>query len=313
MTIILEELEKYGVITYKRIYGDWANSQTAKWREKVLEYSLTPIQQFRNTVGKNAIDSALIIDAMDILYAGKVDGVCIVSSDSDFTRLANRLRESGIMVIGMGEEKSPHSFRVACSTFINLQSIEEEINRQDIIAVQEARIAKEEVAVLDEKNSKISSKLVSRKIIEQDIVKMIKTNESKGKVTELGEIGSRLNDQYPKFNVKQYGYNGLAKFLEEMHSIKMVKINTRVTLRIREKCEKDDQVYAYIRQVLNQNQIKGIELGALGRNIHNRYEKFDVKDFGYTKLSHFIQSIEGIEIKEERGKKNKKQMVYLKR
>ena len=103
---ILDEMTKYGVVTYKRIYGDWTSAQTTRWKKELLENSIMPIPQFSNTVGKNATDSALIIDAMDILYTGNVDGFCIVSSDSDFTRLASRLRESGMQVIGMGEELS---------------------------------------------------------------------------------------------------------------------------------------------------------------------------------------------------------------
>ena len=110
---ILDEMTKYGVITYKRIYGDWTSTQASKWKKELMENSITPIQQFCNTVGKNATDSTLIIDAMDILYTNNVDGFCIVSSDGDFTRLASRLRESGMDVIGMGESKTPRSFRAA--------------------------------------------------------------------------------------------------------------------------------------------------------------------------------------------------------
>jgi len=120
ITCILDEMTRYGVITYKRIYGDWTSAQMGKWKMELLENSITPIQQFSNTVGKNATDSALIIDAMDLLYTDNVDGFCIVSSDSDFTRLASRLRESGKEVIGMGEEKTPKSFRAACTVFTNL-------------------------------------------------------------------------------------------------------------------------------------------------------------------------------------------------
>ena len=123
---ILDEMTKYGIITYKRIYGDWTNSQSSKWREELLANSITPIQQFCNTVGKNATDSALIIDAMDILYTGRVEGFCIVSSDGDFTKLASRLRESGMEVIGMGENKTPKSFKAACSVFTNLEILLEQ-------------------------------------------------------------------------------------------------------------------------------------------------------------------------------------------
>ena len=104
ISVILEELSTYGITTYKRIYGDWTSTQASKWKNQLLENSVIPVQQFSNTVGKNATDSTLIIDAMDILYTGNVEGFCIVSSDSDFTRLASRLRESGMEVIGMGED-----------------------------------------------------------------------------------------------------------------------------------------------------------------------------------------------------------------
>ena len=111
---ITDELSKYGTVTYKRIYGDWTLTLHAKWKDALLENSITPIQQFGYTQGKNATDSAMIIDAMDILYTRSVEGFCIVSSDSDFTRLASRIRESGLTVIGMGEKKTPTPFRKAC-------------------------------------------------------------------------------------------------------------------------------------------------------------------------------------------------------
>ena len=118
---ILTELSKYGNITYKRIYGDWTNTQHSSWKDELLKNSITPIQQFSYTQGKNSTDSAMIIDAMDILYAKDVDGFCIVSSDSDFTKLAARLREAGMYVIGMGEKKTPTPFISACEKFKYLE------------------------------------------------------------------------------------------------------------------------------------------------------------------------------------------------
>ena len=115
--IIFDELSKDGVATYKRIYGDWTNPSLISWKSTLLDNSITPIQQYSYTSGKNSTDSAMIIDAMDILYSGKVEGFCLVSSDSDFTRLASRLRESGMSVIGMGESKTPNSFIAACNKF----------------------------------------------------------------------------------------------------------------------------------------------------------------------------------------------------
>ena len=120
---ILTELSKYGNITYKRIYGDWTSTQHSSWKDELLKNSILPIQQFSYTQGKNATDSAMIIDAMDILYTKELDGFCIVSSDSDFTRLVSRLRESGKMVIGMGENKTPLPFRKACDKFTILENL----------------------------------------------------------------------------------------------------------------------------------------------------------------------------------------------
>ncbi|HKL96060.1 MAG TPA: NYN domain-containing protein, partial [Paludibacteraceae bacterium] len=118
---MMEEIAKYGVPTFKRIYGDWTKPNLAGWKNILLENAITPIQQYGYTTGKNSTDSALIIDAMDILYTGKVDGFCIVSSDSDFTRLATRLRESGMKVFGFGEKKTPNPFIAACDKFIYLE------------------------------------------------------------------------------------------------------------------------------------------------------------------------------------------------
>ena len=128
---ILDEVSDQGVATYKRIYGDWTDISKKSWKEQLLRYSINPIQQYSNTNGKNSTDSAMIIDAMDILYSGNVEGFCLVSSDSDFTKLAQRLRESGMFVLGMGEQKTPSSFRVACDAFKILEIISQ--NEDDIL------------------------------------------------------------------------------------------------------------------------------------------------------------------------------------
>src|SRR6478672_13873703 len=118
---MMEEIAKYGTPTFKRIYGDWTKPHVTGWKNVLLENAITPIQQYSYTQGKNSTDSAMIIDAMDILYSGKVDGFCIVSSDSDFTRIATRLREAGMKVIGIGEKKTPTPFISACDKFIYLE------------------------------------------------------------------------------------------------------------------------------------------------------------------------------------------------
>ena len=120
---ILDEVSDVGIATYKRIYGDWTDNEKRSWKNVLLDWSVNPIQQYSYTTGKNATDSAMIIDAMDILYSGNVDGFCLVSSDSDFTKLAQRLREAGMFVMGIGEQKTPKPFRAACDTFKLLEII----------------------------------------------------------------------------------------------------------------------------------------------------------------------------------------------
>ena len=183
---ILTELARYGNITYKRIYGDWTSTQHSSWKDELLKNSITPIQQFSYTQGKNATDSAMIIDAMDILYTNDVDGFCIVSSDSDFTRLVSRLRESGKNVIGMGENKTPEPFRKACDKFTILENL---LNEQEPGRTETPREG------------------LSKEKIEEDIVKMILENDDNNKQTGLGEVGSRLVSLHPDFDVRSYGYN----------------------------------------------------------------------------------------------------------
>ena len=179
---VLTELSKYGVITYKRIYGDWTSTQLSGWKEQLLSNSITPIQQFSYTQGKNATDSAMIIDAMDILYTNDVDGFCIVSSDSDFTRLVSRLRESGKTVIGMGENKTPEPFRKACDKFTILENLMDE---------QEPGAGK----------ARVQHERLSIGKIEDAVIDMIIENQDSNKGTGLGEVGSRLVSLYPDFDV----------------------------------------------------------------------------------------------------------------
>lgn len=129
---IMQELALYGTPTIKRIYGDWTSPNLASWKQELLENAITPIQQYAYTVGKNSTDSAMIIDAMDILYSERVDGFCIVSSDCDFTRLVTRLREAGMKVIGIGEKKTPSPFIAACDKFIYLEIIAQRTAEQSL-------------------------------------------------------------------------------------------------------------------------------------------------------------------------------------
>lgn len=197
---ILNEISNDGVATYKRIYGDWTKPALGMWKNVLLEYSITPIQQYGYTTGKNATDSAMIIDAMDILYSGNVEGFCIVSSDSDFTRLAVRLRESGMYVVGMGEKKTPQAFISACNKFRYL----------DVLAQVDTSPAEPDAAE-DEAASAEMTPLETIKSAVQTIVREISDDDGRAFV---GELGNMLVRRYPDFDVRNYGFRKLTPFLK---------------------------------------------------------------------------------------------------
>ena len=194
---MMEEIAKYGNPTIKRIYGDWTRPGLAKWKNLLLENAITPIQQYGYTTGKNATDSAMIIDAMDILYSGKVNGFCLVSSDSDFTRLATRLREAGMQVIGIGEKKTPNPFIVACDKFIYIEILkkqtEQKIENKEIAASSVDSITKKEI------------KLISSTI--NDL------SDEDGWAF-LGDVGSLLQKKQPNFDSRNYGFEKLTPLIK---------------------------------------------------------------------------------------------------
>lgn len=289
---ILDEMTKYGVVTYKRIYGDWTSTQTTRWKQQLLENSISPIQQFSNTVGKNATDSALIIDAMDILYTGNVEGFCLVSSDGDFTRLAGRLRESGMDVIGMGETKTPRSFRAACTVFTNLEvlSAQEDENRKELVQEIAGKKKNEKTVVSDEGIT------VSKQDIEDDIAEIITENENHEKDTGLGEIGSRLVKKYSDFDVRNYGYNSLSKFIEEIPRFELVKDHHNVFVRLNEYGVPRNALNEYLVTLIRSGGENGLDLGFVGQKVHRKFPSFSVKDYGYTTFSKLLQSIPNLRI-----------------
>ena len=204
---MMEEIAKYGNPTIKRIYGDWTKPHLSKWKNVLLENAITPIQQYGYTQGKNATDSAMIIDAMDILYSGKVNGFCLVSSDSDFTRLATRLREAGMTVFGIGEKKTPNPFIVACDRFIYI-----EILKQSSINSEESK--PEEKSEVD----KITPKVV--RLIASTISDLA---EDDGWAF-LGDVGNLLQKKQPNFDSRNYGFQKLTPLLK---SIKDFEIEER--------------------------------------------------------------------------------------
>ena len=205
---MMEEIAKYGNPTIKRIYGDWTKPNLTKWKNILLENAITPIQQYAYTTGKNATDSAMIIDAMDILYSEKVNGFCLVSSDSDFTKLATRLREAGMQVIGIGEKKTPTPFIVACDKFIYIEILKTKSKEKDF------------------ENDKDSEKETFDKITAKDIELIAATitdlSDDDGWAF-LGDVGSLLQKKKPNFDPRNYGFQKLTPLINSIDKFEIEK------------------------------------------------------------------------------------------
>jgi len=196
---MMEEIAKYGNPTIKRIYGDWTKPNLSKWKNILLENAITPIQQYGYTTGKNATDSAMIIDAMDILYSEKVNGFCIVSSDSDFTRLATRLREAGMKVIGIGEKKTPNPFIVACDKFIYIEILKNKSKEK--VSEGEKGLDKETFDTISPKEIKLIASTIT------DL------SDDEGWAF-LGDVGSLLQKKRPNFDPRNYGFQKLTPLIK---------------------------------------------------------------------------------------------------
>lgn len=320
ISLIIDEMTKYGTVTYKRIYGDWTTPQSAKWKTELIKNSITPIQQFRYTVGKNATDSTLIIDAMDILYTGNVDGFCIVSSDSDFTRLAGRLRESGMEIIGMGEKKTPRSFRAACSVFVSLdliaeQSDDENVNSAEPVKISDRRgtasafsseTVTNETIIPDDTGYRATpddetaygdytddrqSEILHQSVVEKDIVQIIADNDDKGRTTEMGEIAARLHKKHSDFDVRNYGYSSLTQFLADSDEFELSRIGYKTFVALKKNETLKETVKQFIIDCVKNGDATGVDLGFIGQLIHRKYPHFHVKSFGYSTLSKFASVI----------------------
>ncbi len=208
---MMEEIAKYGNPTVKRIYGDWTKPQLTKWKNILLENALNPIQQYGYTTGKNSTDSAMIIDAMDILYSEQVDGFCIASSDSDFTKLAMRLREAGMHVIGIGEKKTPKPFIVACDRFVYLE----------ILKAQEI----EEISETNKKKKTETSKSIDK--VNIGLVRTIRLTINDLSDDEgwayLGDVGNLLQKKMPNFDSRNYGFQKLTKLISSTKKFEIEK------------------------------------------------------------------------------------------
>lgn len=233
---ILEEVAKYGTPTIKRIYGDWTKSTLSGWKNSLLENAITPIQQYSYTSGKNSSDSALIIDAMDILYSQKVDGFCIISSDSDFTRLATRLREAGMKVFGIGERKTPNAFIVACDKFIYIEIINAPVKHDEADIITESH----KTGVV-EHETKVNSLEIGEEIINLISASVNDVADDNGWAF-LADVGNLISKKQPDFDARNYGFSKLTPLVK---SLKRFQIEERESSNSRIK-------HIYIRNKIKQ-------------------------------------------------------------
>lgn len=229
---LMDEIAIYGIAIVKRIYGDWTKPNLNSWKKILLDHSMQPIQQFAYTDGKNATDSALIIDAMDLLHTERFDGFCIVSSDSDFTRLAQRIRESGVKVYGFGEEKTPDAFVSACDKFIYTE----------ILRKKETETSDASKSTNNEKKNIIDPKIDS-KLINLFKTAVEDTADDDGWAS-LALVGSNLSKRSPAFDYRTYGHNSLLKLVEAIGLFDIDK---------RPQSESSKGVHIYIRDKKSKN------------------------------------------------------------
>lgn len=249
--IILDETAKSGVATYKRIYGDWTNPRLVSWKNVLLDNSISPIQQYSYTTGKNATDSAMIIDAMDILYSNTVDGFCIASSDSDFTRLAARLRESEMYVTGMGESKTPKPFISACNQFKYLdilysnQQDEENAIRKEDTATETTVVKAAAKAVKIKRGTKAASAVkkskeelkpqTDLKMIKRAIISLVEECSDDDEWMLSAELGNQLGKRFPDFDVRNYGHSKFSSFIKSLNILDCEQERNIVRFRLKSK------------------------------------------------------------------------------
>ncbi len=210
---LVAEISKYGTATVKRIYGDWTSTNLSSWKKVLASFAIHPIQQFRHTVGKNATDSAMIIDAMDLLYTGRFDGFCLVTSDSDFTRLASRIREQGLTVYGFGEKKTPAAFVSACDKFI-YNDILRKSPEGEAAAARQSAAGRRKGAEALRKDKKLSGMIA-------DAVEAVAEEDG---WAPLARVGSKISNQHPSFDSRNYGY---AKLSSLIRAINLFEIDSR--------------------------------------------------------------------------------------
>lgn len=296
---ILRELSKYGKITIRRMYGDWSTERLHSWLAVAGNYSITPVMQTNNTPGKNASDICLIIDAMDILYTGTVQTFCIVSSDGDFNRLATRIREAGKMVIGMGEKKTPDSFRSSCERFVFLDIVDNDSDEEPKKSKQKRKVSVE--------NNDNDSLFTDKETIESSVVKMVTDNSIDGKETGLGEIGSRLVKIFPDFDIRNYHYTKLSEFLKDFPSLVLNYHDNAAWVSLQS--SPSTEIEKQIQRIFARHGTDEIELSLLRSELQelNPNLQASIRKSGVTRFSAYLsRKIPSVIVKNNKAKLRKK-------
>lgn len=277
---IMKEVVKQGDLIYRRIYRDWTSESAIGWKDVILEHGLCPVQQYSYTTGKNATDFAIIIDAMDILYTGSADAFCLVTSDSDFTRLAMRLKEAGKRVVGMGEKKVPKPFTCCCDEYIYLDVAITDEDDEDYFVPT----AKEELG----------------KFMEG----IIRQNDEKQKTTGMGQIGSEIKKAYPHFSLKDYDCKTLSQFIEQFDYLS-IKQEGHSTYISRNNQLQIEEIELQILEIIKEQEKGYIDLGELNQKLKQKNAEFSIKQFGFSKFSKFLHTFKSIQICDiENGRSN---------
>lgn len=281
-TIVNELSENYGTISVKRAYGDWTTDTLKPWKKVMLEYSLTPIQQFSYTSGKNSTDSAMIIDAMDILYTKEIDIFCLATSDCDFTKIASRLRESGKTVVGMGESKTNKSFVSACNEFKFIDVLTDTADENT--AVQATASAVE--------NKK--SSITPLEDVKNAIYDFI--NSADGKL-KLGGLKTQIKTKFTDFDERNYGYSKFSTFVSSFNEISIDTTNNSNEVSITISSNNDDKkIRQYIVNQISDKKKKYFTSAEIQNMILKEYKDFKLKNLGYSNMKAFLKSIDDLTI-----------------
>ena len=272
---IFDELKEVGTVTIRKLYGDLSLDAAKPWRDVINDYSIIPVQQFQYTSGKNSSDTAMVIDAMDMLYLNPIDIFCIVTSDSDFSRLVSRIRQSGKTVIGMGESKTPKALVNACDTFKYLNVLAD-----------------------DYSDSPAESNITPIEVIESDIISYIESKDN-SKVESIGEIGSYLQRLHSDFDIRNYGVSKFSKFMELFNDkIEIVSINSgsKIVAKLK-KSNRRAEIEAYVVSIIRTSKNKTLNIGEVNRQVKTRYKDFNPKQYGYKQAKLFFTNIDGVKLK----------------